>query len=42
LSLPTKIVTDVGEPIDIVARFGNKPCVRDVDACVRSVMQTAL
>jgi 1-acyl-sn-glycerol-3-phosphate acyltransferase len=40
--LPTKIVIDVLEPIDIVARFGNQPDVGDVDACVRSVMQVAL
>jgi 1-acyl-sn-glycerol-3-phosphate acyltransferase len=42
LPLPTKIVTDVLEPIDIVARFGSKPDVADIDAHVRSVMQTAL
>lgn len=42
LPLPTKIVTEVLEPIDIVARFGSKPDVADVDAHVRSVMQTAL
>ena len=42
LPLPTKIVTDVLEPIDVVALFGNKPDVADVDAHVRSVMQTAL
>lgn len=42
LPLPTKIVTDVLEPIDIVARFGNKPDAADVDAHVRSVMQMAL
>jgi 1-acyl-sn-glycerol-3-phosphate acyltransferase len=42
LPLPTKIVTDVLEPIDIVARFGSEPDVADVDAHVRSVMQTAL
>jgi len=40
--LPTKIVTDVLEPIDIVARFGNEPDLGDVDAHVRSVMQAAL
>ncbi len=40
--LPTKIVTDVLEPIDVVARFGNEPDVGDVDAHVRSVMQAAL
>jgi hypothetical protein len=30
------------EPIDIAARFGDDPEVADVDAHVRSVMQTAL
>jgi hypothetical protein len=42
LPLPTKIVADVLEPIDIAARFGVEPAVADVDAHVRSVMQTAL
>ncbi len=42
LPLPTKIVTHVLEPIDVVARFGKEPDVADVDAHVRSVMQTAL
>jgi 1-acyl-sn-glycerol-3-phosphate acyltransferase len=42
LPLPTKIVTDVLEPIDLVARFGDEPDVADIDAHVRSVMQTAL
>jgi len=42
LPLPTKIVTDVLAPIDVVARFGEKPNIADVDAHVRSVMQTAL
>jgi hypothetical protein len=42
LPLPTKIVTDVLEPIDIVGRFGNAADVTEVDAHVRSVMQTAL
>jgi 1-acyl-sn-glycerol-3-phosphate acyltransferase len=40
--LPTKIVTDVLDPIDIVAEFGNEPDPADVDAHVRSVMQAAL
>lgn len=40
--LPTKIVTQVLEPIDIFARFGENPDVDEVDAYVRSVMQTAL
>jgi 1-acyl-sn-glycerol-3-phosphate acyltransferase len=39
---PTKIVTDVLDPIDIVAEFGNEPDPADVDAHVRSVMQAAL
>lgn len=42
LPLPTKIVTDVLEPIDIRAQFGDEPQVADVDAHVRAVMQTAL
>jgi 1-acyl-sn-glycerol-3-phosphate acyltransferase len=40
--LPTKIVYQVLEPIDIVAQFGENPDVVEVDAHVRSVMQTAL
>ena len=39
---PVTIVTDVLEPIDIVAQFGNEPDPGDVDAHVRSVMQAAL
>lgn len=42
LPLPTKIVTEVLEPIDIVAQFGDTPEATDVDAHVRAVMQTAL
>jgi hypothetical protein len=42
LPLPTKIVTEVLEPIDLVAQFGETPEVTDVDAHVRAVMQTAL
>ena len=40
--LPTKIVYQVLEPIDIAARFGEDPDVDEVDAHVRSVMQAAL
>jgi 1-acyl-sn-glycerol-3-phosphate acyltransferase len=40
--LPTKIVTRVLEPIDIAALFGEDPCVDEVDAHVRSVMQQGL
>jgi 1-acyl-sn-glycerol-3-phosphate acyltransferase len=40
--LPAKIVTEVLEPIDVTARFGKDPDVDEVDAYVRSVMQTAL
>ncbi len=40
--LPTKIVTRVLEPIDVVATFGENPDVDDVDAHVRTVMQQAL
>jgi 1-acyl-sn-glycerol-3-phosphate acyltransferase len=42
LPLPTKIVTQVLEPIDIVAEFGGNPDVVAVDAHVREVMQRAL
>jgi 1-acyl-sn-glycerol-3-phosphate acyltransferase len=42
LPLPTKIITEVLEPIDIVAEFGENPDADEVDAHVRSVMQTAL
>jgi 1-acyl-sn-glycerol-3-phosphate acyltransferase len=41
LPLPTKIVTQVGEPIDVTG-FGDPPSVSDIDAHVRSVMQTSL
>ncbi len=40
--LPAKIVTQVLEPIDIAARFGDDPDVEEVDEYVRSVMQQAL
>ena len=40
--LPSKIVTEVLEPIDITVRFGDDPDVEEVDEYVRSVMQTAL
>ena len=42
LPLPTKIVYQLLEPIDVVARFGEDADVHEVDAYVRSVMQTAL
>jgi 1-acyl-sn-glycerol-3-phosphate acyltransferase len=42
LPLPTKIIMEVLEPIDVAARFGDEPDVDEVDAHVRSVMQTAL
>lgn len=42
LPLPSKVIIQVLEPIDIVAEFGNDPDVAAVDAYVRSVMQTAL
>src|ERR1700722_6978194 len=42
LPLPTKVVTQVLDPIDVLARFGEDPDVAEVDAHVRSVMQTAL
>jgi 1-acyl-sn-glycerol-3-phosphate acyltransferase len=40
--LPAKIVDQVLEPIDIVARFGKNPDINEVDSYVRSVMQNAL
>ena len=42
LPLPSKVIIQMLEPIDIVAEFGNDPDVAAVDAYVRSVMQTAL
>jgi len=42
LPLPAKIVTEVLPPIDVTARFGSDPDIEEVDAHVRSVMQTAL
>lgn len=40
--LPSKIVTQLLEPIDIAAQFGDDPDVDEVDAHVRGVMQSAL
>jgi 1-acyl-sn-glycerol-3-phosphate acyltransferase len=42
LPLPTKIVTHVLPPIDVVSEFGEDPDVDEVDAHVRGVMQQAL
>jgi 1-acyl-sn-glycerol-3-phosphate acyltransferase len=42
IPLPTKIVTQVLEPIDVVARFGEDPDIDEVDTHVRAVMQTTL
>lgn len=42
LPLPSKIITEILDPIDIAARFGDNPDVDEVDAYVRSVMQAAL
>ena len=42
LPRPTKIITELQEPIGVGARFGEDPDVDEVDAYVRSVMQTAL
>ena len=43
IPIPTKIATTlVLPPIDIVARFGAHPACAEVDADVRSVMQSAL
>ena len=40
--LPSKVVTEVLEPIDITAKFGKDPDIAEVDEHVRSVMQAAL
>ncbi len=42
LPLPSKVVTRVLEPIDVLGQFGRDPDVDEVDAHVRSVMQSAL
>jgi 1-acyl-sn-glycerol-3-phosphate acyltransferase len=42
LPLPSKIVTRVLEPIDVVAEFGEDADVQEVDLHVRAVMQAAL
>ena len=42
LPLPTKIVTQVLEPIDIASEFGDDPDIEAVDAHVREVMQRGL
>jgi 1-acyl-sn-glycerol-3-phosphate acyltransferase len=40
--LPTKIVNQALEPIDIFAQFGRDPDIAEVDSYVRSTMQNAL
>jgi hypothetical protein len=40
--LPTKIVMQVLEPIDVTAKFGDDPDIAAVDSYVRKVMQQAL
>jgi 1-acyl-sn-glycerol-3-phosphate acyltransferase len=40
--LPTKIVVEVLESIDVFARFGDDPDIDQVDAHVRAVMQASL
>jgi 1-acyl-sn-glycerol-3-phosphate acyltransferase len=42
LPLPSKIVAQVLEPIDVAAQFGDDADIDEVDHHVRSVMQTAL
>ena len=42
MPLPSKLVYQVLEPIDITAQFGKDPDVDEVDAHVRSEMQRAL
>lgn len=42
LPLPSKIIMEVLEPIDVAGRFGDDPDIDEVDSYVRSVMQAAL
>jgi len=42
MPLPSKIVTQVLEPIDVTAEFGENPDIAAVDEHVRKVMQSAL
>ena len=42
LPLPTKIVTRVLPPVDVVGQFGENPDIGEVDAHVRALMQSAL
>ena len=42
LPLPSKIVTEVLDPINVTERFGTDPDIDEVDAYVRSVMEAAL
>jgi 1-acyl-sn-glycerol-3-phosphate acyltransferase len=42
IPLPSKIVTQVLDPIDVVTEFGENPDVEAVDAHIREVMQDAL
>lgn len=42
LPLPSKIVTQVLDPIDVIAKFGETPDIQQVDCYVRTVMQAAL
>lgn len=42
LPLPTKLVTQILEPIDVKDRFGPEPDIADVDVYVQGVMQTAM
>ena len=42
LPLPTKITTQVLEPVDITAEFGADPDIAEVDSAIRTRMQDAL
>ena len=42
LPLPSKLVTQVLEPIDIAETFGKNPDIAEVDTYVRKVMQAAM
>lgn len=42
IPLPTKIVTEVLEPVDVRAEYGDDPDLEKVDEHVRSLMRAAL
>jgi len=42
IPLPTKIVTEVLEPVDVRGQYGDDPDLEEVDEHVRSLMRAAL